>query len=157
TIGGVNVTGGVFTVPLNFGLVVFPGYYLEIGAKHPGDSSFTILSPRQRIRTAPFATHSAIADSVVSISGQSPDNVALATTMVLAGTFPSGSSNNYIQNSTTTQAGSNFNVSGNGTVGGNLTVTGILNATLPSGSANYVQNTTTQQAGTNFNVSGNGT
>jgi len=180
TIPGVTVTGGVFTVQLDFGDVVVPGYYLEIGAEHTGDSSFTILSPRQRITASPFATHSAIADSVLSISGQSPDNVSLATTRVLTGTFPSidtgdavvsgnltvtgilnatlpAGSGNYVQNTTTQQANSNFNISGNGTIGGSLTVTGALNAALPAGSGNYVQNTTTQQAGSNFNVSGNGT
>ncbi|HZS48072.1 MAG TPA: hypothetical protein VFC63_23585 [Blastocatellia bacterium] len=153
---GVNVTNGIFTVQLDFGNKVVSGLFLEIGAKHPADASFTILSPRQAINAVPFATRSGLADSVVSISGQSPDNVALATTMVLNGNVPSGSSN-YIQNTTTQQAGSNFNISGSGTVGGNLTVTGALNATLPAGSGNYIQNSTTQQINSNFNISGNGT
>jgi hypothetical protein len=90
------------------------------------------------------------------------------------------SSGNYIQNTTSTQAGSNFNISGNGIVGGmvgigttaptqtlhvagnglftgNLMVNGTLNATLPSGSGNYIQNTTSPQSNSNFNISGAGT
>jgi len=156
TKSGVTVTGGIFTTQLDFGNTAIPGLYLEIGAKRSGDTTFTTLTPRQPIYAAPFATRSVLADSVVSISGQSPDKVALATTMVLSGNLPSGSGN-YVQNTTTRQAGSNFNISGNGTIGGNLTVTGTLNAALPAGSANYIQNTTSQQAGSNFNVSGNGT
>src|SRR5262245_45485213 len=44
---GVTVTGGLFTVSLDFGGAAFPGAdrWLEISAKKTTDSSFTTLSP----------------------------------------------------------------------------------------------------------------
>ena len=82
----VAVTGGAFTVRLDFGATAFPGWFLEIGVRNPGDSTFTTLSPRQPLTAAPFASRSQSARSVDSISGQSPDNVALATTSTLNAT-----------------------------------------------------------------------
>src|SRR2546425_1197233 len=54
----VAVTGGVFSVLLDFGVSVFPGAdrFLEIGVR-PGGSAgaFTSLSPRQQISSTPYA------------------------------------------------------------------------------------------------------
>jgi hypothetical protein len=98
--------------------------------------------------------------------------------------LPSGNTN-YIQNTTSPQGSTNFNISGNGIVGGNLItngnvgigtaaptsrlhvigdtslvgnlmVSGTLTAQLPSGNSNYIQNTTSPQGSSNFNISGNG-
>lgn len=83
-------------------------------------------------------------------------NLTIGGNLTVNGTINGTNNTNFIQNTTTQQANSNFNISGNGIIGGNLTVNGTLNATLPAGSTNYIQNTTTQQASTNFNISGNG-
>src|SRR2546421_1747051 len=54
----VPVTGGVFSVLLDFGVSAFPGAdrFLEVGLR-PGGSggAFTILSPRQQISSTPYA------------------------------------------------------------------------------------------------------
>src|SRR2546426_1885782 len=53
----VQVTNGVFTVQLDFGANAFPGAnrFLEIGVKHPADSSYTSLDPRQQLTSTPYA------------------------------------------------------------------------------------------------------
>ncbi len=51
-----GVSNGLFIVTLNFG-GIFTGtnYWLEIGARTNGTSSFTVLMPRQAITPAPYA------------------------------------------------------------------------------------------------------
>src|SRR2546428_12793602 len=53
----VQVSGGVFTVTLDFGANAFPGAnrVLEISARLSGASSFTPLLPRQSITSPPYA------------------------------------------------------------------------------------------------------
>jgi hypothetical protein len=102
----VAVANGVFTVQLDFGATAFPGAdrFLETSVRPAGGGAFTVLAPRQQVTSTPYAVRSA--------SAASADSVPVSA-------IPSGSSN-YIQNSTTSQAGGNFNISGNGTVGGTL-------------------------------------
>ena len=108
------VAGGIFTVSLDFGGGVFTGAdrFLEISVRHNSNEAFTPLSPRQQISSTPYA--------VRSLSAGSADSVAVNG-------VPAGSGN-YIQNGTTQQTSSNFNISGGGTVGGTLTA-GVVNAT----------------------------
>lgn len=56
---GVSVSNGTFTVQLDFG-VMFPGAdrFLEIRVKCPADASYTALTPRQQITSAPYAIRS---------------------------------------------------------------------------------------------------
>jgi hypothetical protein len=56
----VQVSSGVFSVKLDFGAGAFTGAdrFLEIGVRHPGDSTFTTLSPRQQISSTPYAIRS---------------------------------------------------------------------------------------------------
>jgi hypothetical protein len=107
TISNVSVNGGIFTVSLDFGAGAFPGAnrWLQIAARLSGTQTFTTLSPRQPITSTPYSVRSL--------------NASSADTVVVNG-IPSGSGN-YIQNITSPQADSNFNVSGNGTAGGTLT------------------------------------
>jgi hypothetical protein len=102
----VLVTGGIFSVQLDFGVSAFPGAdrFLEIGVRPAGVGSFTTLTPRQPITSTPYAIRSLNASSAdaVTVSG-----------------VPAGSGN-YIQNATAQQASANFNISGNGTAGGTL-------------------------------------
>ena len=83
-------------------------------------------------------------------------------------------SNNYIQNSTTTQSGANFSIGGsanidggfsvgsnvgiggNTTMIGNLTVNGTLTADLPDGDPGYIQNNTGFPQEGSFAILGNG-
>ena len=133
----VSVTGGVFTVQLDFGSAAAPNRFLEMGVRKPGDSAFTTLSPRQPLTAVPYAFRSQSARSVDSVGWESSDNVALATTQTLDATSSNvpgmivkrdGSGNfslpansgSYIQNTTSQQSNSNFNISGNGTIGGAL-------------------------------------
>ena len=122
TINSVAVSNGVFTVSLDFGANSFSGAsrFLEIAVRPAGVGSFTVLTPRQPITSTPY--------SVRSLNAATADSVP-------ASGVPSGSGN-YIQNTTTPQVLSNFNISGSGTVGGTL-------------SANMVN------ASTQFNLNGN--
>ncbi len=57
TNNGVNITNGLFTVPIDFGSGVWNGQanWLEIGVESNGVSGFTILTPRQELTPAPYA------------------------------------------------------------------------------------------------------
>ena len=114
TLNTVVVSNGVFTVSLDFGANAFTGAsrFLEISARPTGGGSFTLLSPRQQITSTPYAVRSLIASSADSVPASG----------VTAG------SANYIQNTVSAQAASNFNISGNGTAGGTLTGA-VVNAT----------------------------
>ena len=56
-VAGVDVTGGVFTVELDFGDAPFNSSprWLEIDVREAGTGMYTTLSPRQRIGASPFA------------------------------------------------------------------------------------------------------
>ncbi len=123
----VTVTGGLFTVSLNFGASVFSGAnrYLEIGIRPGSDSGpYTVLAPRQAVTATPYA--------IKSLNAATADGLSVACVGCV----------------TSNQIGS---VSG-GTVNGAIPV-----ASVPAGSANYIQNGALQQAGASFNISGNGT
>ena len=102
-IPNVSVSAGIFTVQLDFGASAFPGAnrFLEISTRLAGTASFTTLSPRQPITSTPYA--------IRSLNASSADAVTLSGVP--------GGSGNYIQNSTTQQTNSNFNISGNGIIG----------------------------------------
>jgi hypothetical protein len=61
-----EVSGGLFTVMLNFGAAVFDGSerWLEIGAVTNGGGAFTTLSSRQPITSTPYALKAANATTV---------------------------------------------------------------------------------------------
>jgi hypothetical protein len=125
--GAVTVTAGVFTVQLDFTASAFPGAarYLEVGVRHPGDPTFTPLSPRQQMTSTPYAIRAlsaATADNALQLNGAPASQYVLTGDPRLSDARPpTAGSGNYIQNTTSPQAGSNFNISGNGTVGGSVT------------------------------------
>jgi hypothetical protein len=129
----VQVSGGVFTVQLDFASNAFPGAdrFLEISVEPAGGGGFTTLSPRQQVNSTPYAIRSV---NATNADGLSPSCIGCVTSNQIS-SVPGGSSN-YIQNGTTTQAGSSFNITGNGIAGGTL-------------SGNIVN------AGTQFNLGGN--
>jgi hypothetical protein len=131
----VTVTGGIFTVQLDFGNN-FPGAdrFLDIAVRSAGGPSFTGLSPRQQLSSAPYAVkslNSATADlatNATQLGGLGANQfVQTSDTRLTDARTPTAGSNSYIQNSLVTQLGASFNVSGNGTVGGILSG-GTVNA-----------------------------
>ena len=106
TVSNVIVSNGIFTVSLDFGVCAtcFNGAarFLEIAVRLNGGGSFTTLTPRQPVTSTPYAINAA----------------------QLGGLAASG----FLQNSTSQQAASNFNISGDGTAGGTLSAN-FVNAT----------------------------
>jgi hypothetical protein len=135
TIPGVAVTNGIFTVQLNFGSTAFPGAarYLEIALKHPADASYTTMSPRSQVTSTPYAVRalqSTLADNATQLNGQDSSQYVLTGDSRLSDArTPTAGSANYVQNTTSTQAASNFNISGNGTAGGTLSANVVNSAT----------------------------
>jgi hypothetical protein len=134
------VTNGVFTVRLDFGPAAFDGNarYLEIGVRPSGSANpYTILSPRQQITSSPYAIRSnsaAQADSATTAGNSAQlGGVAAAQYVVTTDSrltdarSPTAGSSNYVQNTTSPQSSSNFNISGNGTAGGTLSAS-VVNA-----------------------------
>jgi len=85
TQGGLGVTNGLFTTTLDFGAGIFtgPGRWLEIMMRTNGAASFTTLTPRQPLTSAPYAIHAGSASnvangSVVKSLNNLRDNVTLA-------------------------------------------------------------------------------
>ncbi len=97
----VGMSNGIFSVKLDFGTVPFPLFgvrYLQISVRQTGGGAFTILTPRQAVTPSPY--------SIKSIEAIN----ALNSTQL--GGLPSSG---FIQNTTLTQALSDFNISGTGT------------------------------------------
>jgi hypothetical protein len=140
TLTSIAVAAGIFTVQLDFGAGVFSGAtrYLEISVKPSSGSTFTTLGPRQVLTSAPYTIRSLNATSadglslacmncvtssqIQSVQGaQVTGNIAgnQISGAIPVASVPAGSAS-YIQNSTSQQAASNFNISGNGTASGTL-------------------------------------
>jgi hypothetical protein len=136
----VSVANGVFTVVLNFGVFPTADRFLEVAVRQAGSGPLITLAPRTQIRSTPFATNALTAQNAVNASNALNSNNALqaqnaqnlggtpADQFVLTGDLrlsdarvPLPNSPSYIQNATTQQAESNFNISGNGTAGGTIT------------------------------------
>src|ERR1700687_5475011 len=68
TRASVLVTGGIFSVQLDFGANAFPGAdrFLEIGVRPAGGGAFGILSPRQQTTSTPYAIRSANATTATT-------------------------------------------------------------------------------------------
>ncbi len=127
---GVSVSDGSFTVALDFGSQ-FPGAnrWLEIlvqqsttlGSKEPLLGP-TVLSPRQKIVSAPYAVKSLNAETAVTATNAaqlggvaSSEYVVTTDPRMTDARTPTTGSNDYIQNGTTQQSLSDFNISGTGT------------------------------------------
>lgn len=117
TTTNIVVTNGLFNTTLDFGSSAFPGAarWLEISVRPAGGGTYTTLSPRQSLASTPY--------SLRSLAATSADGLSLAcvncVTSNQIGSLPTGSAN-YIQNTTSLQASSNFNISGNGLIGGKV-------------------------------------
>lgn len=125
SLDNVAVSAGIFTVNLDFGANAFSTNatrFLEISVR-AGESSgaYTPLAPRQEITSTPFSIKSLIADNTFNLGGLAASQYVVTTDFRLTDDRnPLPNSPNYLQNTTATQAASNFNISGNGTAGGTL-------------------------------------
>ena len=126
----VRVTNGVFSVVLDFGEFASANRFLEIAVRPPGGGTVTTLAPRSKVLSTPYSTNAI--NAINATNAQTTQN-ALQLGGVQANQFvqtndsrlndarnPLPNSPNYINNSTTQQTISNFNVSGNGSAGGTL-------------------------------------
>ncbi|MEZ5424678.1 MAG: tail fiber domain-containing protein [Pyrinomonadaceae bacterium] len=127
-VGNVVVTDGIFSVSLNFG-DQFTGAnrFLEIRVRPAGQSGFTILAPRQMVNSSPYsvkslkAENATTADNALSLGGVAANQYVLTNDSRLSDARdPLPNSSNYINNTTSQQSSSNFNISGNGTAGGTI-------------------------------------
>ena len=131
-----QVVNGIFTVQLDFGAAAFNGSarYLEIQVKPSGNPAIlpTLLSPRQLVTSTPYAIKSLGAVTADSLSVNCVNCITSSQIQNVQGSqvtgnisgsqingaipvasIPPGSSN-YIQNTMSQQASSNFNISGTG-------------------------------------------
>ncbi len=123
----VTVVNGIFSTPLDFGAAAFNttgARYLEIQV---GAST---LTPRQEITATPFSQRALNAANADSLGGVAANQFVRTSDARLSDSrTPTAGSADYIQNGTTQQALSNFNVSGNGVIGGKV---GIGTTTAPT-------------------------
>lgn len=134
----VAVANGTFAVKLDFGNF-FNGAdrFLEVRVRNVGGSGYTILDPRQRVGSSPYAIKSLLAETAnTANSATTASNATTATTATNALQLGGVAANQFVV----------------------TTDPRMTNARVPTaGSADYVQNTANQQAASNFNISGNGT
>lgn len=122
----VPVSEGVFSVKLDFG-DQFPGggRWLEIRVKQTTSGTFTTLNPRQSVASSPYAVKSLNAENAnlattatnaTQLGGIGSNQYVLTDdSRMTDARAPTAGSANYIQNSTSQQSSSNFNISGTGT------------------------------------------
>lgn len=110
TVNAVPITAGHFSVELDFEHSFSSDRYLEIRVRQTGTPTFTTLSPRQRVTSAPTAVNSLL-------FGGLPSSVYARTNDPRFTDFrnPLAGSLYYVQNTTTPQAATNFNITGTGT------------------------------------------
>lgn len=136
TNAAVPVASGLFTATLNFGYGVFNGtdngsnYFLDIGVRAVGASSFTVLAPRQPILPVPYAIFATSANSLLG-GLQATQLVGTVPAALIAGNFP-GSVNfsNAANNFTGTFSGNGASLTGLNA--GNITSGTLPNAQLPA-------------------------
>ncbi len=119
----VTVTNGSFIVSLDFGAGTFPGAdrYLDIAVRTAGGGAFTPLAPRTKVNSAPYSVkslNSTTADSAINttqLGGISADQYVVTTDPRMTDSrTPTAGSANYIQNGSSPQSSSNFNIDGTG-------------------------------------------
>jgi hypothetical protein len=138
----VQVSAGIFTVPLDFTAAVFDGSprYLEISVRPAGKADpYTVLAPRQPLTSTPYAVrsmNSLAADglSVACVNCVTSSQIASVEGTQITGAIPVESvptgSSNYIQNSVAAlrlgknslQEAASFNIDGDGVIGGSLAI-----------------------------------
>lgn len=134
----VQVVNGIFTVNLNFGANAFSGAsrFLQISVFTTATNSFVALNPRQPVSSAPYAIKSLNAANADTATNSTQLGGINANQYVKEGDSrltdsrdPNAGSGSYVQNRTTQQTGTNFNIDGNGTTGGTLSGSAVSSAT----------------------------
>ncbi len=142
----VQVVNGIFTVTLDYGALTFRGQdiFLEISVRPVGSANpFTVLNPRQKFTSAPYAIQSfnsrnaVIANNSLNLGGIPADQYVTGQVV--------RSVNNLVDN-VTLVAGSNITITPSGNT-----------LTIDSIGGNGINNQTSQQTTANFNIDGTGT
>ena len=128
-----------------------PERFLEIRVRQTGGGGFTILDPRQRIGSSPYA--------VRSVSAAAADTATTATNATNAVNATNAANATNATNATTAAMAANALNLG-GVAANQYVVTTdprLSDARTPTpGSASYIQNTTTDQSNANFSITGDG-
>jgi hypothetical protein len=102
---GVPVTNGLFTVAIDFGAGMFMGtsYWLEVGVRTNGASSYTDLAPLQALTPSPYAIFAnSASNAATATTATSATTATTATTASAVGA--NGVNNVAIQNNAVTAA-----------------------------------------------------
>jgi hypothetical protein len=154
TRSSVAVANGVFTTQLDFGAAAFPGAdrFLETSVRLSGAGSFILLAPRQPVTSTPYAVRSAsagaadtaaTATNATQLGGLAAGQyVLISDSRLTDARAPTAGSANYIQNTTSQQAGSSFNISGDGTAAGTLSGNTVNSSTTLNIAGNKVMSVT---------------
>ena len=156
----INVTDGTFSTELNFGSNAFTGgdRYIEISVKKTAGDQYTLLTPRQKVNSSPYATKALNATNadnfngsldgdvtgsqnstvVANVGGKTAATVAAATQTVNDAT-PANSPNTLVKRDATGKIVVNTlqfgdgttlaSANGGGALSGNAAVTAINDAT----------------------------
>ncbi|MDM7922414.1 MAG: tail fiber domain-containing protein [Pyrinomonadaceae bacterium] len=120
----VNVVNGVFTTQLDFGQAPFASgseRFLEIAVRRNANEAYSTLEPRQPLTSTPYAIKAKNAEVAVTAANTQQLGGIDASQFVQTGDSrltdarnPLPGSTSYVQNRTTQQASTNFNISGEG-------------------------------------------
>ncbi|HKP68449.1 MAG TPA: tail fiber domain-containing protein [Pyrinomonadaceae bacterium] len=88
TMAAVEVVNGTFSVNLDFGAASFsgPDRFLEVAVRKNAGDAFTLLTPRQKVTSAPYATRASKATDADALGGQSAAVISTAVDAVNAAT-----------------------------------------------------------------------
>ncbi len=134
-----TVTGGIFSVNLDFGAASFDGAgrYLEIGVRMSGSGqTYTILNPRQQVMSTPYAIRSLnantanAANDAANLGGVPAAQYTKTNDPRLSDDRnPLAGSDYYIRNSQFTQPNATFIIGGNATSQATLTGNAVNSVT----------------------------
>lgn len=153
TLTSVFVNAGVFTVSLNFGQAAFDGTnrYLEMSIRPAGSAvARTMLMPRQRLTSSPYAVQSLKATTAVNFSGGLTGNVTGTQTATVVATVGGETAANVasgaqIANAATTANTPNTVVRRDGSGNFNAGIITAANLTLaPGGKVTFADGTMQQ-------------
>ncbi len=134
---GVAVSNGIFTVPVDFSAECFPAgadRWLEISVRLGGtDDAYTVLSPRQQLKSVPFAVRSLTANNADNANTATTANNALSagsvTGVVAIANGGTGSNSQNFVDLTTNQ-----NIAGDKKFEGTVAVVGAAGQFVGNGS-----------------------
>lgn len=161
TATGVAVTNGTFSALVDFGASAFTGAnrWLEVSVQGPSEGSYTTLTPRHQLASAPYAIRTLSATTADALSSACAGCVSSANISSVAGSQVTSAVAN------ANNAASALNANNAAQLGGVAASQYVLttdsrssDARPPtSGSSNYIQNRSSQQSLADFNISGSGT